>query len=700
MNIRANILMRVYLAFGLIVLFAFAVILRLGDVQFRQGHKWRAMADSLSVREFDIEATRGNIYSVDGSLLATSVPEYELRMDMFAGGIQDNELFYSKVDSLAFKLAQFFKDKSAKDYSRLLRKARQDSARYVLIKRKVSYQDLKEIRKFPLYNIGKHSGGLMAIQQNRRILPFKALAARTIGYKNENVKNGVGLEGAYGNYINGESGKRLMQRISGGVWIPVNSDAEVAPKDGADIISTIDINMQDLAQSALEKQLIKSDAHHGAVIIMEVATGEVRAVANFTRVEQGVYKEQFNYAIAGNQDPGSTFKAASYMALLEDKYIDTNTMVATGEYPIPGHVIKDSHGSIGVVTVKKAFEQSSNAAIASLVNKYYKDNQSKFTDHLYNWHLNEKMNLQIPGEAQPVVKNPKNKSWNKNMSLPQMAYGYEMQLTPLKMLSFYNAIANNGKYLAPIFVKEIRRLGNPIEQFKARIINEKICSDVTLKKMQEMLEAVVTNGSGRQIVYNPLYKIAGKTGTAQVADNNLGYKAKRQYQASFVGYFPAEKPKYSMIVVINDPKGAYYGALVSGPVFREIADRIYASDIDMYKPDVKTHYVGNTKPPEAKAGQSQAVKKVYNALGIKPLYAAKSEYFNSIDTSNGVAYHDTEMEKGVMPDVNGMGLKDAMFLLGNVGLKARVKGSGKVVAQSIQAGSRIGKGLVVELQLQ
>lgn len=280
-----------------------------------------------------------------------------------------------------------------------------------------------------------------------------------------------------------------------------------------------------------------------------------------------------------------------------------------------------------------------------------------------------------------------------------MAYGYEMQLTPLKMLTLYNAIANNGKMVAPIFVREIRRLGNPIEQFKAKVMNEKVCSDETLSKLKAMLEGVVTNGSGKQIVYNPLYKIAGKTGTAQVADANLGYKAKRQYQASFVGYFPAEKPKYSMIVVINDPKGAYYGALVSGPVFREVADRIYASDVKMYN-KVEEHFAGNTVAPEAKAGQSQATKKVYNAFGVKALYAAKSEYFNSVDTNNGVAYEENTPVKGVMPNVNGMGLKDAMFLLGNVGLKARVKGSGKVVSQSIQAGSRIGKGLMVEILLQ
>ncbi|MBE9603057.1 penicillin-binding protein [Pedobacter sp. MC2016-24] len=697
MNIRDNILLRVYLAFGLIVLLAVAVFVRLCDVQFVEGHKWRAMADSLSTKYINIEAARGNIYSNDGSLLATSIPEYELRMDLYAGGIDDDKVFYGKVDSLALRLSQFFKDKSAKEYSRYLRTARKDSVRYLLIKRKIGYQELKTIRTFPLYNIGKYSGGLIAVQQNKRIRPFQFLAARTIGYKNDHV--GVGLEGAFGNYIDGESGKRLVQRIAGGVWMPVNDEAEVAPKEGADIISTIDINMQDLVQNALEKQLKLSDADHGTVILMEVNTGEVRAVANYSRVKQGVYEEKFNYAIGGSQDPGSTFKLASYMALLEDKKVDTNTMVATGDgtYRIPGHTIKDSHGGIGTVTVMKAFEQSANTAVAKLVNMHYQDNPAQFTDHLYDIHMNERLGLQIPGETKPVIKNPKSKTWNK-MTLPQMAYGYEMQITPLQMLAFYNAVANDGKYIAPIFVKEIRRLGNPIEQFQARVISKQICSEKTVKKLQAMLESVVTKGTGK-LMGSPLYRVAGKTGTAQVADANRGYKGKRSYQASFCGYFPADKPKYSIMVSINGPKNGYYGATVAGPVFKEIADRIYASDMQMYN-NVSEHLVGNTQNPEAKAGQSKAVKQVYNSLGVKALYAAKSAYFNSVDTNNGVAYQDYNLVKGQMPDVSGMGLKDALYLLGNAGLKTRVSGSGKVVNQSIPSGSRIGKGLLVQLELR
>ena len=697
MNIRANILLRVYLSFGLIVLLAVAVLVRLCDVQFVEGHKWRAMADSLSTKYINVDAARGNIYSNDGSLLATSVPEYELRMDTYAGGISDSKVYYSKVDSLGIKLSQFFGDKTPKEYSRILRKARQDSVRYLLIKRKVNYQDLKTIRTFPLYNIGKYSGGLMAIQQNKRIRPFQSLAERTIGYKNENVTNGVGLEGAYGNYINGESGKRLVQRIAGGVWMPVNDEAEIAPKEGADIISTIDINMQDLAQSALEKQLITSDADHGTVILMEVATGEIRAVANYTRVAEGIYQEKFNYAIAGSQDPGSTFKLASYMALLEDEKVDTNTLVATGNgtYKVYSKTIRDTH-EIGTVTVKKAFEESSNVAVAKLVYTNYKDNPAQFTEHLYEFGLNKKLDLQIPGETKPVIKNPGNRSWS-GLTLPQMAYGYEMQITPLQILAFYNAVANNGRYIAPIFVKEIRRLGNPVEQFHARVINKQICSEKTLKKLQGMLEGVVTEGSGK-LMGSPFYKVAGKTGTAQVADGNRGYRAKKSYQASFCGYFPADKPKYSIIVSINGPKHGYYGAAVAGPVFKEVADRIYASDIQMYN-NVADQLAGDTKAPEAKAGQSKAVKKVYSTLGIKTLYAAKSTYFNSTDTNNGTIYEEFSSVKGLMPNVVGMGLKDALYLLGNAGLKTKIYGSGKVTEQSIASGTKIGKGLLVQLEL-
>ena len=699
MNIRTDILLRVYIAFGLIVLLAFAVLFKLFHVQFAEGEKWRAMADSLSTRFANVEAARGNIYSIDGSLLATSVPEYEVRMDMLAGGIEKDDVFYEKVDSLAAKLSVFFGDKSTKQYSRILREARADKARYLLLQRDVTHQELKVIRKFPIFNLGRYKGGLISVQQNKRILPFQSLAKRTIGYKNKNVQP-VGLEGAYSAYIDGESGKRMMQRIAGGVWMPVNQDIEIAPKEGADIISTIDINMQDVAQRALKKQLITSDADHGCVILMEVATGEIRAVANFSKVSTGEYEEQFNYAIAASQDPGSTFKLASYLSLLEDNKVDTNSMVATGDgtYRIPGHTIRDSHGGIGTVTVKRAFEESSNVAIAKMINAAYQNDQGKFSEHLYKWGLNKKLMLQIPGEGQPVIKNPENRSWNKKQTLPQMAYGYEMQITPLQMLAFYNAVANDGRYIAPIFVREIRRLGNTVEQFKARVINEKIVSDITIKKAQALLEGVVTEGTGKGIA-SPLYRIAGKTGTAQVADANKGYRVDKKYQASFCGYFPADNPKYSLIVVVNNPrKGTYYAASVAGPVFREIADRVYASDVNMYDAMKDQKFAGNLKMPESKTGEKKATQNVYKAFGIKALFAANSDYV-MVDTNNGIANKDVKLIEGSVPDVSGMGLKDALFVLGNSGLKTLVRGSGRVVKQSLLAGTRVTKGEPIILEL-
>jgi len=701
MSIRTNILLRVYLAFGLILLFALAVIMQLCRVQFAQGKKWKSMADSMSTRYVSVEAARGNIFSVDGSLLATSVPEYELHMDMLAGGIADDHVFYQKVDSLAMKLSQFYGDKSATQYSRLLRDARNDSSRYELIRRNVTYQELKQIRKFPIFNMGKYKGGLIVVQKNKRILPFRALAARTIGYKNENIKNPVGLEGAYSNYINGENGKRLMQRIAGNVWIPVNNEdeEEITAKDGSDIISTIDVNFQDVAERALKKQLIKSQADHGCVILMEVATGEIRAIANYTKVADGEYAEKLNYAISEAAEPGSTFKLASYMTAIDQHKIDTNTLVDCegGQTKLYNKIIRDSHLGNNVITVMTAFEKSSNVAAAKLIYQHYKDNPSQFTDKLYSYHLNEKLQLQIPGEGQPLIKTPKSKSWSP-LSLPQIAYGYESKLTPLQTLTFYNAVANNGKMIAPLFVKEIRHLGNTVENFQARVINPKICSDVTLSKMKIMLENVVEYGSGKTTVRSDLYKVAGKTGTAQVADGKLGYKNK-VYQSSFCGYFPANHPKYSLIVVINKPLGAYYGAEVAGPVFRELADRVFARDLDVNQ-NTTLRLVGNTQMPKPKIGDRKAASEVYSKLGIKPLYASNNAAGAGVDTSNGIAMDDVKYKKGYVPDVTGMGLSDALYTLGNAGYKVGVRGSGVVSKQSSIGGSYMPKGTKILIELQ
>ncbi|GAA4801018.1 penicillin-binding protein [Olivibacter ginsenosidimutans] len=692
MNIRTDILLRVYLSFGLIVLFALAVLYKMFDLQVVEGAHWQAMADSLSTRYQTVEATRGNIFSVDGSLLATSVPEYDIRMDMIAPGILEDDVFYSKVDSLAAKLASFFQDKSAEQYRRLLRKARKDKNRYFLVKRNVSFQDMKAVRTFPIFKLGKYKGGLIAEQKNKRILPFKTLAARTIGYKNEHVQP-VGLEGAYAEYMDGESGSRLVQRIAGGSWMPINEDTEVSPKDGADIISTIDINMQDIAQKALEKQLIASDADNGCVVLMEVTTGEVRAVANFTKVKEGVYKEKFNYAIAQSAEPGSTFKLASYMAAIEDGKVDTSDIIDTenGTFRVYGHTIRDDHAGEGKISVKRAFEVSSNTAVTRLIYKNYKDNPSAFTNRLYAMHLNEPLGLQIPGEGQPLIKTPKSKSWS-GLTLPQMAYGYELKLTPLQMLTLYNAVANNGRMIAPLFVKEVRRLGNTVEKFEARVINEKVASDATIAKMRGMLEGVVLEGTAKQLK-NSLFTVAGKTGTAQMADGAAGYRTNRRYQGSFAGYFPADHPKYSMIVVVQNPrKGGYYAATVAAPVFKEIAERVYATDNQMYQNFTSLKLASYGATPAIKYGFQKDSQLVFNAFGIKSIPSAKSDTVKQLLGEDDMVY-------GKVPDLKGMGLKDAMYLLGNVGMKAVVKGQGKVVKQSISPGELVNKtAITIELE--
>lgn len=710
MNIRANILLRVYIAFGLIVLFAGAVVVQLCRVQFIQGKKWQSMADSLSTKYVNVEASRGNILALDGSLLATSVPEYELHMDMLAAGIETEALFNKRIDSLAEKMASYFGDHTAQEYSRIFRSARKDSLRYQLVRRKVSYQQLKDIRKFPVFNLGKYKGGLIVVQKNKRIFPFKTLALRTIGYNNENVKNVVGLEGAYKDYINGENGKRLMQRMAGGVWAPVNDEDEVTAKDGADIMSTIDVNFQDVAQKVLKHQLDSVQADFGTVVLMEVATGEVRAIANYTRTKEGDYQERLNYAINYEAEPGSTFKLASYMAMIDDNKLDTGKMVDImhgGPYqiinPRNGKValtVRDAEDEGGLVSARRAFEKSSNIGAVKLVTSAYGSNPSAFTDKLYAWHLNERNGLQIPGEGRPIIKNPKSKLWNNLQSLAQIAYGYESTLSPLQMLTFYNSVANNGKMISPIFVKEIRRMGNTVERFQTRVINPQVCSPEALAKVKGLLEGVVEEGTGKLVIKNKLYTVAGKTGTAQIANGKSGYGAKNAHQTSFCGYFPADKPKYSMIVVISNPhyNGSHLAAWVSGPVFRRIADRVYAHDIAMNRPP-EQHLVGNTQPPKFKDGDYKALKQVYNKLGVKPLYASNNPG-SSADTSAGIVFEEAKYKKGTVPNVTGMGLSDAMYALGNAGYKVNARGSGVVQNQSAAVGSVMPKGSTISIVLQ
>ncbi|MEJ5054780.1 penicillin-binding protein [Sphingobacterium sp. MYb382] len=705
MNIRKSILMRVYLAFGLMVFGAFLVFGKLLHLQYVDGGEWRAMVDSLTIRERVIEAARGNIYSNDGSLLATSVPEYELRFDAMAIPEEESDVFNSKVDSLAIRLANYFQDKSSRQYLMMLKNARSKKQRYTLIKRNVSHQELKEIKTFPLFKTfkegkRKYSSSLVSIRENKRILPFTNLAARTIGYKNTKGDTVlVGLEGAYGDYIDGKSGSQLMQRIAGGFWVPINRAVEVAPVDGSDIISTLDVNMQDMAQRALEKQLIASDADNGCVILMEVKTGEVRAIANFTRDSEGVFREKYNYAIAQGADPGSTFKLASYLALLDDGYVDLGSTVdiGNGTYKVPAHTIKDSHApKKSVLTVLEAFEESSNVAVAKLVNTYYGDKPTKYVDKLYQFGLAQPLGLQIPGEVKPWVKRPDSRSWSK-LSLVQMAYGYELRLTPLQTLMLYNAVANDGKLVAPLFVKEIRHLGNTVQHFEARVVSKQIASKGAIDKAKKMLEGVMTEGTGKRLS-SPLYTSAGKTGTAQMNDGTKGYGARR-YQSSFAGYFPAENPKYSIIVVIRNPRKGYYGGAIAGPVFKELADMVYANDMSLHGTlDARKVNTAGTKVPLTLAGSKEASTKVYEELGLHP--ANLNALVQGRDSAAKLLpFAELQVKEGVVPNVLGMGLSDAVFAMENAGFKTRISGKGRVVTQSLLAGENFKTGTSINLVL-
>lgn len=701
MSIRKDIILRVYFTYVLLALVAIAIFARAVHIQFVQGDRWKKMSDSLTTDFIDVEAGRGNIYSSDGSLLATSLPEYELRMDLMTESLT-KEVFNEHVDSLAICLSNLFKDKSASEYEHKLIQARKNKERYFLIKRVVNYPQLKAVKTFPIFRMGKNKGGLLVIQKDKRIQPFKQLASRTIGYKVKGVQP-VGLEGAFDTDLGGTTGKRLVQRISGGIWMPLNEEDEIAPKDGYDIYTTIDVNIQDVAQNALREQLAKHNADHGCVILMEVATGEIKAIANLTRIEEGVYQEKYNYAIGEAMEPGSTFKLASYMAALEDGIFKPSDTVDTdgGKFRLYNSTLSDSHeGGYGRIPMLKAFELSSNVAIAKKIHFGYKNNPEQFIERLKQFGLDRQLELQIPGTPKPRVKDPSSSDWS-GLSLSRLAIGYEIKMTPLQTLVLYNAIANGGNMISPVIVKEKRSLGQVVETYKCKVIKKKICSDETLAMVKMMMEGVVSDGTAKNLS-TTIYPIAGKTGTAQVAQGRSGYKnGKKTYQASFCGYFPADNPKYSMIVVVIDPSHAgYYGNVVAGPVFKNIADKVYASRLDMHK-DIEVLYAQQpTDVPVSKIGLKNKTVEVYEKIGVKAMMPNDVEWVEAKKENQTLAFQAKDTDAGIVPNVVGMGLQDAIYLLENVGLKARAIGNGKVVQQSLASGQAIRKGASILLELK
>lgn len=699
MDIKKDILWRVYLVYIFIGLFGVAVIGRVIQIQFLQGEVWKQKAKEMTTAFRSIEAVRGNIFARDGSLLATSVPIYDIHMDMLADGIT-REKFDENIDSLAICLSRMFPSKTKKEFVKELRTARRKGERYHFIAKGVRFNKLQELKRFPLFRLGKYKGGLIAEQINKREFPFRELASRTLGSQREGIKP-VGIEGAYNNFLKGIDGKIMVQKIAGGITRPIHDENEIEPKDGSDIYTTIDVNIQDVAHDALLNQLRRHNASHGSLALMEVSTGEIRAIVNLTRRDSGEYHELYNYVIGEAVEPGSTFKLASVIALMEDGYADLDDTVNTenGTTRFHDRIMKDSHeGGFGRISLKRSFEVSSNVAISKMVNKFYAKNPQRFVDRLFKMNLNTPLNLDLAGEGIPRIKSPKDKDWY-GTTLPWMSIGYETQLTPLQILTFYNAVANDGVMVKPLFVKEIRRKGKVEKVFSPVVINESICSKETVRKAKRMLEGVVETGTATNLK-NSVYKIAGKTGTAQVAVNG-SYKDKNSkvtYRASFTGYFPADNPKYSCIVVVSAPSNnVYYGNAVAGPIFREIADKVYSTSLDI-KHDVKTDSAAQIPPPIVK-GKFDDAGKVIEELKIKTMVSGSGEWMTADARNRSIAVKKYKVPENIVPDVTGMPLKDALFLLENKGLSVRIQGRGKIVRQSLAVGSKVNKGSEITLEL-
>ena len=661
-----NISYRIYLVAFFLFIMAVAIAVKLTNIQWVEGDYYRKLAKERTVKNFVIPANKGNIYSADGSLLATSIPNYEIRFDAVA---PKTEVFEKNIKQLADSLGKLL-NKSSDTFERELRRARVNKSRYFLVARDLSYTEYIAIKSFPLFNLGAYKGGIIVEQETVREHPIGKIAERTIGYIGRDVNghiNPVGVEGAYSNYLNGKDGRILKQKIAKGQWKPISDVNQVEPQDGYDVISTIDVFIQDIAHHALLKQLEEYQADHGCVVVMETKTGYVKAISNLGRNEKtGMYSERLNYAVRESHEPGSTFKLVDLMALLEDKLVDTSAVFDSkgGEIKYFGKSVRDSHkGGYGKISLARGFEVSSNTVMVQAVYNNYKSNPTQFVNHINSYGLNKKLGIGFNGEGAPYIPQPSDRSWSK-LSLPWMAFGYNVSVTPLQTLAYYNAVANNGEMVKPLFVSEIKEWNKTIKKYDKVVLNPKICSQETIHKLKAILENVVKRGTGSKL-YSKDFSMAGKTGTAQVNYAKAG-GAEKYYASSFVGYFPADHPKYSCIVVVHKPNTTnnnYYGADVAGPVFKRIAQKIFTDS-------PTTNEIKNLNR------KIQKQESNYNSY-----YAKAQKKIKSI------------------PNVRGMAGMDAVALLENLGLKVKAIGIGKVKKQSLQAGENINKNATIILEL-
>ena len=695
MNIKKSILLRVRVAFLFVAFFAVAVIARIAHIQVVEGEKWSKLGERISFDYRRVKATRGNIYSDNGSLLATSLPFYKVAFD---ATLPKDEIFNKGIDSLALCLSSFFKDKSKTEYKRMLQDARAAGRQYVIINRKqVDYQDKKTMMTWPIFREGRLRGGAIFEKVDVRYRPFSNLSRRTVGFINENDK-GAGLEYSFNKELAGQDGYAYYQKIAGGIWKPVFDANNVKAENGLDIQTTLDINLQDVAETALHKAMLAHNADDGLVVVMEVKTGEVKAISNLSSNGNGTFSERFNFATGGLFEPGSTFKLATMIALLEDSPVELEDSVDTGngEYTFYNVTVRDhEEGGLGKVTIQQAFEHSSNVAMARLVDKHFGLRPHKFLEYVDDLRQSKPLGIQISGEPIPKIKRPGEKGWS-GISLPWMAYGYGFEVTPLHTLALYNAVANDGVMIKPLFVRSIRRADEVEQTFRSDVINSKICSKKTLKKLKTLLEGVVENGTAKNI-RGSHYRIAGKTGTAQILEKG---RYTRKYITSFVGYFPADAPKYTAIVMIKNPRGWHqYGSSVAAPVFKEIADNIYARDINLHEAMMNEKRTDSDVLPVIRAGNQQELALLCEELGIPSENRMEEEWVRTVRNGNAVGWKKALAGQDLVPDVNGMTFRDAIFLLEKAGLRVFFEGNGRVRNQSLQPGKRIRKGDAIYLRL-
>lgn len=702
MEIRRVILTRVTLIYFILLVFAIVVIVKMVSVQKIKNDRWEKIQQNLSENTIIVNPDRGNICADDGSVLATSVPGYFVRIDMASEGVR--KVYNEESDSLAYYLSRFFGNASHAEMNRRLNDAYKNKNRgFMLTPRKIDYTELQQIKKFPILKRGRYGGGLIIEQENRRVNPLGMLALRTLGGLNKGAYGGVhgaigytGLEGSFEPYLKGKDGISFKQNLSGR-WV---TRVEIEPEDGMDIITTINVKMQDITESALYRQLQNANADWATAILMEVKTGEIKAIANLGK-RDGDYFETDNFALGprGCYEPGSTFKLVSLMVALEDGLVDTSNVFDTGngQWYKDGRKISDTHG-YGELTVKEIFEKSSNVGVAKIITSCYEKNPKKYVDRVYSFGINKPLGLDINGEGQPYFKYPGDADWW-GTTLAGMSYGYETKMTPLQILNFYNAVANNGKMVKPHLVREVRENGALVKKYKTEVLNPMIASRETIKKAQAMLEGVCINGTGKSL-NSEYFNIAGKTGTARVATSSAGY-SEGMYLASFAGYFPANNPTYSLIVTFNNPRGGYYGASVAGPVFKEIAERVFAFQMltdesieEKENEDDKIHL------PDIKKGQSEDILEVISALKLKNVKGDPDSQWANIEVNEDiVTLTDNKIPEDRVPNVQGMGASSAVYLLESAGLQVRISGVGKVKRQSLNPGAKYQKGQTVHLTL-